>query len=91
MIPDPGEGTCKTIANCSPRQIDLSGNSLYFLLQCGNVATPGHDEWCYADTVTLSVTHNHTENTGQEIADRKVNFVQLKTSTQTGTTLARMN
>ena len=51
-----------------------------FLLQCGNVATPGHDEWCYADTVTLSVTHNHTENTGQEIADRKVNFVQLKTS-----------
>ena len=43
-----------------------------------------HDEWCYADTVTLSVTHNHTtENTGQEIADRKVNFVQQKTSTQT--------
>ena len=43
--------------------------------------SPGHDEWCYADTVTLSVTHNHQENTGQEIADRKVNFVQQKTST----------
>ena len=39
MIPDPGEGACKTIANCSPRQIDLSGNSLYFLLQCGNQET----------------------------------------------------
>ena len=77
---------CNIIANW-PRP-DWSFRKFFVIFYC-NVGTEkhwclqGHDEWCYADTVTLSVTHNHRENTGQEIANRKVNFVQQKTSTQT--------
>ena len=50
-----------------------------------------YDKWCYTDTVTLSVTHNHTEREYRPGNSRQESEFCATKNLNPDTTLARMN